>query len=546
VTTSAEALAAGRESYAAGAWAAAFERLTGAERESALGGEDLERLAAAAYMLGREDEYFLILERAHHAHLDAGENLRAARCAFWIGVNLARRGAMSRAGGWLGRAQRLVDREGGECVEQGYLLIPTAFRHEAAGDFEAAIAVLAEAVEIAHRFDEPDLFALAVHEHGHTLILHGRGAEGLGLLDEAMVAVTAGELSPIVSGIVYCGVILGCQDAHEPRRAGEWTAALTEWCERQPDMVAFTGRCLVHRAELLQLQGAWPAALEEARRAQERSIEGQNDGAAAEAVYRQADVHRLRGELDLAEAAYREASRSGREPQPGLALLRLVQGNGDAAAAAIRRATAEATDASKRAALLPAQAEIMVAAGDLDSASAACTELEEIATAYNSDLLAAGAGQARGSVMLASGDAHGALAALRKSARLWQELGAPYELARVRALVAQACRALGDSDAAELELEAARESLERLGATSEVARLGALSPSGAPADAHGLTARELEVLRLVAAGHTNKAIAAELVVSDRTVDRHVSNIYAKLGVSSRSAATAYAYEHDLV
>jgi DNA-binding CsgD family transcriptional regulator len=541
-----KALDAGRESYAAGAWSDAYERLNEAEREGALGGEDLERLATAAYMLGREDEYFVALERGHQAHLEAGENLRAARCAFWIGVNLARRGAMSRASGWLGRAQRLVEREGVDCVEQGYLMIPVAFRHEAAGDIDATVAVLVEAAEIAQRFNEPDLFALAVHEHGHTLILHGRGPEGLALVDEAMVAVTGGELSPIVSGIVYCGVILACQDAHEPRRAGEWTAALTEWCERQPDTVAFTGRCLVHRAELLQLQGAWPAALEEARRAQERSLEGQNEGAAAEAVYRQADVHRLRGELDLAEGAYREASRRGREPQPGLALLRVVQGNPDAAAAAIRRATAEAADAAKRAALLPAQAEIMLAVGDLDAASEACAQLEELAGAYESDLLTASAGKARGSVMLARGDAHGALAPLRKSASLWQELGAPYELARVRALVAQACRSLGDSDAAELELDAARDSLQRLGAASEVARLDALSATGAPADAHGLTARELQVLRLVAAGHTNKAIAAELVLSDRTVDRHVSNIYAKLGLSSRSAATAYAYEHGLI
>jgi len=262
----------GREAYAREAWSDAFESLLQADRESPLVADDLGLLATSAYMLGRESEYLGFLERAHRAHLDAGESLPALRCAFWIGVTLANHGEVGRASGWLGRAQRLLDREGSDRVERGYLLLPVVFEQEASGDLKEAAATAGEAAAIGERFDDQDLFALAAHEQGHILIKAGRLSEGLGLLDEAMVAVTAGELSPIVSGIVYCGVILACQDAYEVGRAREWTAALSGWCERQPDLVAFTGRCLVHRAEIMQLHGAWSNALEEARRAAERCL----------------------------------------------------------------------------------------------------------------------------------------------------------------------------------------------------------------------------------------------------------------------------------
>jgi DNA-binding NarL/FixJ family response regulator len=325
-----------------------------------------------------------------------------------------------------------------------------------------------------------------------------------------------------VTGIVYCGVILACQEAYEVRRAHEWTAALTRWCESRPDMVAFTGRCLVHRAELLELRGAWSEALEEVRAAGERGE--------PEAFYRAGEVHRLRGELDAAEAAYREASRRGREPQPGLALLRLAQDRAEAAATAIRRALAETSEAAIRAGLLPAHVEIMLAVGDLEAARAASAELDAFAKGNDGGALEALAAHARGALALGCDDAQGALAALRRAAQIWQGLDAPYHAARARRLVGLACRALGDEDAAELELGAAEEAFAAL--------------SGAPAG--GLTARELEVLRRLAAGATNREIAAELVVSEHTVHRHVSNIFAKLGVSSRAAATAYAFRHRLI
>ena len=419
-------------------------------------------------------------------------------------------------------------------------------RHEATGDWEAAYAVATEAVEIGERFDDADLLALAMHEQGLMLVNQGRVEEGLGLVDEAMVAVTAGELSPIVTGIVYCSVISGCQEVYALRRAQEWTAALTRWCEAQPDMVSFTGRCLVHRAEIMELHGAWQEALEEARRARLRCEQVKNRSAIAQAFYRQGEVHRLQGRYSAAEEAYRDASRCGFEPQPGLALLRLTQGNDDAASAAIRRAAGETTEPLKRARLLPAYVDIMLAVGDVDEARIACRELEEISARYESGMLGAMFAHAEGAVDLAGGDARTALLALRRAWQAWQELEVPYEAARVRVLVGLACRALGDDDTAELELEAARGVFEQLEAVPDLARVDAVAGRAASVDAHGLTPRELQVLRLVAAGQTNKAIAAELVLSGRTVDRHVSNIFSKLGVSSRAAATAYAYEHQLI
>ena len=376
---------------------------------------------------------------------------------------------------------------------------------------------------------------------GYMLIKDGRVRDGLALLDEGMVAVTTDELSPIVTGIVYCGVILACQEVYEVARARQWTRALADWWSLQPQMVAFTGRCLVHRAEIMQLDGSWRDALEEARRAGERFVETGNR-AAGLACYRQGELLRLQGDFGGAEDAYRKASAFGWEPQPGLAQLRLAQGHADAAVAAIRRAESAATTPLDRARLLPAFVEIMLAADEVDSARHACAELEQIATEYESAMLGAMVAHARGAVHLAEGEPREALVALRRAAETWHELDAPYEIARTRVLVGDACRLLGDDEAARLEHEAARSIFERLGAVPDLARF-----SVAPTKrAHGLSRRELEVLRLVASGKTNREIAASLVISEHTVARHVQNIFAKLGLSSRAAATAFAFEHDLV
>jgi DNA-binding CsgD family transcriptional regulator len=537
----------GRESYAKRKWVDAYESLAAADLATPLGAEDLELLARAGYMLGRDDDYVNGLERAYHAHLESGEALRAVRCAWWIGHNFLFRGEMAPATGWFARAQRLLGREQRDCVERGYVLIAALLEHVFGGDHEAALATAVEIAEIGECFGDQDLVAIGLMEQGHALLRQGRRQDGLRLVDETMVAVTTGQLSPIVAGILYCNTIAFCQGVYELGRAREWTAALTRWCDQQPDMVAHSGLCLVHRAQLMTLGGTWRDALEELRRLGERYTEGVlNQRALGHAAYQRGEVHRLQGDFDEAEAAYRQATRFGREPQPGLALLRLAQGNAEAAAAAIRRAVSETTQPLTRAALLPAYVEVVLAGGDVEAARSACRELDEIAERQGTDLLVAMAAQARGEVALAEGEAQAALVALRRACQAWQELDAPHEAARTRVLLGLTCRSLGDEDTAAFELEAARGVFAELGATPALAWVDSLYPRPSPGDTYGLTARELEVLRLVAAGKTNREIASALVISERTVARHLQNIFAKLRVSSRTAAGAFAFEHDLV
>ena len=511
-----------------------------------LGVEDLELLAMSAYLIGRDDEYLRALDRAHHAYLDAGEGVRAARCAFWLGLRLLLRGETGRATGWLARAQRLLEREERDCVEQGYLLLPVAEQHLAAGDCEAAYATAAGAAEIGERFGEADLIACARHLQGRALMQQGQVEEGLALLDEAMVAVTAGELSPIMTGLIYCSVIEAAS------RCTRWAAPASgppPWrsgASSNPQMVAFTGTCLVHRAEIMQLHGAWrgrdrggAARLRAFAKGSTGSRPPRRSTSKRRCTACAASSRRPRRRIE-ARASW------GWEPQPGLALLRMAQGRTDAAAAAIRRVVSATTDRLQRTRLLPAYVEIMLAAGDIQEARSACRELEEIAESFDTDVLGAMAAHARGAVELAEGDAQAALGSLRRAFEVWQQVEAPYVAARVRVLMGLACRALGDDEGAGLELDAARAVFEQLGAAPDLARLDSLATRRTVGHPHGLTPRELQVLRLVAAGKTNKAIAAELFLSERTVDRHVSNIFTKLDVPSRAAATAYAYEHKLL
>jgi DNA-binding NarL/FixJ family response regulator len=530
----------GREMYRRHAWQDAYRSLSRADESSTLGADDLFLLATSAGLLGKTDELLRNLERAHRACLKAGDLQRAARMAFWLVSRLMSLGESGRANGWLGRAQRLLERDGRDCVERGYLLLLAARR---GSDPKAAYEGAGQAAAIADRFADPDLAAFARNLQGQGLLQQGRVKEGLALLDEAMVAVTAGEVSPVLTGIIYCSVIQGCQSVYALSRCREWTEGLAAWCDEQPE-IAFTGVCLVHRSEILQLTGCWPEAIEQARRASARFSEQADPVAAAEAFYQEAEMRRLRGEFAEAEQVYRRASHSGREPQPGLALLRLAQGRIEAAATQIRRVVAAATDRLQRARLLPSCVEVLLAARDVAGADKACRELEETAKALDTEVLHAIAAQARGAVALAKGDAKEALGPLSRALETWQEVGAPYLAARVRVLMGLACRVLGDEDGTTLQLDAARAAFQKLGAAPEIARIDSLA--NPPERPHGLTVRELQVLRLVAAGKTNKVIAAELFVSEKTIDRHLSNIFDKISVPSRAAATAFAYEHKLV
>ena len=489
------------------------------------------------------------LERAHEVWLRLGDPDRAARCAFWLGLTLLLRSEAAPANGWFSRGNRVIADIGADCAAYGYLLVPAAMEAVARGDAAEADALYRESVAIAERFDDADLLALGLLGRGEAAIALGDMRAGLALFDEVMIGATTGGVTPLTTGILYCAVIDACMQVFDLRRAGEWTDALARWCEAQPDMVPFRGQCLVHRSQILQARGEWAEALSEATSAETRLVRSLHP-AAGVAFYQQGELHRLRGDFERAERAYRQASEHGREPAPGFALLQLAEHRLEAATVAVRRMLDEAHDPPARLAVLPAFVEIALAAGDADAARAASDELAEAAAGGGSPFVDALAAQATGSVLLAEGDPSGALVVLRRAGQGWRELGMPYECARAQELVGLACRALGDREAGDVELEAAWAVFERLGAVADAARVAehrAAVDAPAPAAASTLlTARECDVLRLVAAGKTNREIGAELVISEHTVARHVQNTFTKLGVSSRAAATAYAYEHGIV
>jgi ATP/maltotriose-dependent transcriptional regulator MalT len=530
----------GRADYGRQAWAAAYEALSRADQVAPVGIDDLEKLAICAYLIGRDDEYISLLQRAYHAYLAAGAPTSAARSAFWLGLRLMFRGDKGQSSGWLGRAERLLSDEPVESTERGYLLLAAAQLQLDAGNFASAASSAESALCIGERFLEVDLCATARHLLGHIEIRLGNVRAGLAHFDETMVAAVGGELSPIVTGLIFCSVVEACQDVCAFERAQEWTLALAEWCDQQPEMVAFAGICSVHRAEILQLKGAWSKAWLETERAMSRCL-SINRRATGAAHYQQGELYRLRGELALAEDAYRCASELGCEPQPGLALVRLAQGSVSAAARSIAPALAATTEPTRRVRLLPAHVEIMLAAGQCEAAEQGSCELAELAERFDSDALRAAAAQARGAVRLAQADALGALRILRDACRMWEGIDAPYPEARARVLLAECCKALEDDDGHRLETNAARAIFKRLGAELDLSRLDPQTSSSSRI----LSARELQVLRLVATGRTNKNIAGALALSEKTIERHISNICSKLNVPSRTAATAYAYEHRL-
>ena len=551
-------LATAREAFARQDWKKAYADLSVADEAHArIGGEDLERFAISAYMLGKDEVSAEIWARAHSEWRRLCDVRRAARCAFWLVLDLLNRGEMAQAAGWVARAEHLLDEQISACAERGLLLALTARTRIRQGNIDGAHEAASHAVELARRFDDSDLQVFSRLSLAQVMARRGDAAGATALFDELMVAVTVGDVSPIGIGVVYCAVIDGCVLLLDLGRAREWTEALSRWCDPQPDLVAYRGKCLVRRAELLRLAGAWSQAMAEAERVCRWLTEvvgtpGDNHRWSAfkypvgEAFYQLAEIHRLRGELDDADLAYRRASEYGHTPDPGLPLLRLAQGQRTVADAAIRRALGESQPRPNRAAVLAACVEIMIEGADIQAARAAADELTAMAAQSEARYLHALAAHATGAAMLTEGDARSAVKTLRQAWMDWQEINAPWEAARVRVLLGLACRALGDEDTAQLEFDAAQRVFHRLGAAPDLAHLDSLRALCASSDNRILTSRERQILGLIATGMTNRAIAEALAISDRTVDRHVSNILAKLDLPTRSAATAYAYERGLV
>jgi DNA-binding CsgD family transcriptional regulator len=541
--TDMQALARARTSFEQRAWADSYRALEAADREGPLEPEDLERLATAAYLMGRDDESEAFRARAHQTFLARGDSEGAARSASWLAFGLLQRGALAPASGWLARAERVLDEAQLDCVVRGYLLIPTAIQRVVRGDPAAGHAVFTQAAEIASRFRDRDLASLACQGRGRALIRLGRIGDGVALLDEAMVAVVAGDVTPILAGDIYCSVLEACQEIFDLRRAYEWTASLAQWCATQPDLVRYRGECLLYRAEVMQLRGQWDDAARDARDACELLL---SRPAAGSAFYRVGEIHRLRGEFAKAEAAFTRANEGGRKPQPGLSLLRLAQGQIDAAAVSIRGVLLDTRARAARVRLLAAAVEILGAAGDPENARAAAAELTEIASAVGASLLRAASAHATGAVLLAEGNVAEASTVLREALATWRDLGMPYEEAHTCLLLAGVSERRGDQDGRRLELDAARRLFKQLDAEPCLARIADPSEGAKRQPAGPLSEREAQVLRLLATGKTNRDIADELFISEKTVARHVSNIFDKLGVSSRAGATAWAYQHDLI
>jgi DNA-binding CsgD family transcriptional regulator len=537
-----------RAAFRAHRWAQACAGFAEADRTRRMQADDLEDWGLAALLAGRDRESDTVRERAHHAYMDDGDLDGAARVAFWLGLTLVVRGEPARAHGWLTRLRSIYPEQAfAETVWRGYDLLNTGMQSLFGPDPEQSRRLLAEALAIARRHADVDLELLAHNGHGQALLALGRLAEGMAELDQTMVLATTGAANPQAVGQVYCGAILVSRGCLDLARSAEWTEALSRWCSSQSDLVPYRGQCLVHRSEVLQLRGRWDDATQELDAAISRleADPALRDAAVGMAHYQRGELHRVRGESRAAERAYRDALAAGHDPQPGLALLRTAQGRVDTAVEALRRALAECPTDFVRTRILPAQVEVALAAGDVDTARDALARLESAAGRLDSLYLRATTAMARGAVALAEGAPDASLPSLRAALRDWAAVGAPYDAARCRILIARACRQLGDSETADLEAETAWRVLTELGARQELALLEAEVPGGRRAP-DGLTPREVEVLRLLATGSSNRHIADELVLSERTVARHVANIFVKIGVGSRAAATAYAYDAHLV
>ena len=528
-------------------WSDIHLRLSREYKEKGLEPKKLQTLALSAYLLGRDSECTELFERAHLAFLEINKRKEAIRCAFWLGLILLNDGEKSRGGGWIARGERLLSEFGGmQHAERGLFLIPMALSALYSGQVENAYRLFKKALTIGHQYADVDLRLLGRLGCGQSKIHIGKITEGVKLLDELMISLSIENIYPIAVGITYCAVIETFRKIWDLQRAQEWTLALTRWCESQPEMVPFRGQCLVRRAEVIQLHGEWRLALEEAKKACIRLVGPPGEPAAGEAFYRKAELYRLLGDFQRAEEGYRDAGKWGKNAQPGLALLRLSQGQIHLALTSIKNVLLEAKDIKNRAEILPAFVHILLVSKKFDEAHEAVQELDYIAGELNVPYLQAMNFHCKGQLYYEANEHKKSLENLQKAVEIWNAQHLPYEAAKTKEIKGKVYLKLDDRDNAAIHLDSAKWTFEQLGASPDLHRLSKLRLSQRIQENYGLTLRELQVLKSVVGGKTNKVIAAELFISDRTVDRHVSNIFNKLGVSSRVEAATCALKNNLL
>ena len=538
---SADPLAGARDALARHEWETGFALLHELQLDDpAAEAERLDVLAWALWWLGRMEDCIEARHGAYRIFDELGDTRRAGGAAVWLYEHHAQRVRGAIASGWLQRARRALETDT-NCIEHGALLLREAELAHGGGALDDAAELGRRALALGRELGSANVEAEALQTIGRVLIDAGQVQEGLAHLDEAMLLAVEGRLGAYSTGKVYCSLISACEDLGDLRRAAEWTEATAQWSTQHPFAI-FPGICRVHHAVVLDRRGATADAEREASQACVELL-GSHLGVAAAGFAEIGDMRRRLGDLERAEEAFARVQELSGRTCPGVALVRLAQGRIDAAARIIAGCMAEQSpNPLARARLLPAAAQVAVAAGDLAGADESARELEATAAAFDTPMLHAMAALARGRVQLAQRDA-AASATLRDAERRWQELEVPFEVATTRTLLAQALRDAGDEDGAQATFAAARALFDQIGARLDAGSADGRDRGDLPG---GLTEREAEVLRLIAAGLSNKDIATALHLSVKTVSRHLSNIFTKIGVSSRSAATAFAFEHQLV
>ena len=534
IGTNSELLMTARTAHARRDWHASYQAFARAGEEAVLCTDDLDAMAVAAWRLGRGKESLRVAERVF-AQLSRTDPSSAAMKAVELGLAWFTRGDVNIGRGWMNRARRLLDAES-EGESHGYLVYLEALVAMVSRDADALANRVTTLQGICGRLDSPALTALCRVAEALAAIGETRIADAYALIDEAMLPVLADEVPIDWAGDIYCVVLNQCHRLADLPRMREWTHSMDRWCTDFAASANYGGVCDVHRLQI-QAAGDDYRMLEERLAAASSALEEVNGYAAAEGYYQLGEVRRLRGNAEGALAAFARARALGKDPQPGEALLRCAQGDGDRAWTDLRVALA-GEDLSGRMRLLHGAVDVALARGSVEEAERHCAEMESGAEAFGTPGFRAWAAHARGAILVQQGQHPDALASLEAALREYRTQQSRYETAQVYEWMAVAHRGLGDEELAAADTATAENIYAQLGV--EPAHVcGATTPGG-------LTRREIEILAHIASGATNKQVAEQICISEKTVGRHLANIYAKLGVSSRTAAVTWAYANNVI